>query len=284
MTLSKFKEFWDTVPKGNIPKDLGNVSYLVLMGSRGYGTHSKTSDYDYYGFMTPPLEGIFPYLKGDIPNFGRQKQGLNHLELQKIKNEDDELADVFLYSIARYFHLCMMGNPNMIDSLFIPNDSILYMDIAGIRLRNNRFLFLSQKIYHTFRGMAHSHLNRLRKNYKDKIVPDGKRGELVRKYGYDTKDAGHVIRVLSNLNNFLRYGDSYMDKTSWVTKEIINGNLPFDEFNNVADKLFSKSEQLIKDTELPLNIRQDEIKKVLINCIEDTYGRLSSYGFGIRGE
>ena len=46
-------------------------SYLTMMGSRAYGTENEDSDYDFYGFIVPPVEIVFPHRAGYIQGFGR---------------------------------------------------------------------------------------------------------------------------------------------------------------------------------------------------------------------
>jgi hypothetical protein len=42
-----------------ITKD--SINFLTLVGSHAYGGATPESDYDYYGFMIPPLTEIFPH-------------------------------------------------------------------------------------------------------------------------------------------------------------------------------------------------------------------------------
>jgi hypothetical protein len=48
--------------------------YETVMGSQAYGVAVDNSDFDTCGFCIPAKEMLFPHLRGDIPDFGRQIQ------------------------------------------------------------------------------------------------------------------------------------------------------------------------------------------------------------------
>jgi len=65
-----------------------DCSYLTVMGSRAYRTANEDSDYDFYGFICPPIDVLFPYLTGEILGFGRQIQRFEQVQYaHKYHNE-----------------------------------------------------------------------------------------------------------------------------------------------------------------------------------------------------
>lgn len=81
---------------------------------------------DVYGFCIPGKEIIFPHLGGYIHGFGKQRKEFwqyqqHHIEDKEINKE----YDLSIYNIVKYFQLCMENNPNMVDSLFVPQFCIL---------------------------------------------------------------------------------------------------------------------------------------------------------------
>jgi len=98
---------------------VSDLQYLTMMGSIAYGVSSDSSDVDIYGFCIPPKSVVFPHLDGVIHGFGRQIQNFEQYQQHHIKYADDEY-DFTVYSIVKFFQLCMQNNPNMIDSLFVP--------------------------------------------------------------------------------------------------------------------------------------------------------------------
>lgn len=55
----------------------------------------------------------------------------------------------------------MENNPNMCDSLFVPQRCVLFASKIGQMVRDNRKLFLHKGSYHKFRGYAYASLNKL---------------------------------------------------------------------------------------------------------------------------
>src|SRR5262249_23542940 len=104
-----------------------NIHYETIMGSEAYGVSSGDSDKDVYGFCIPPKSYLFPHLAGEIEGFGRQKKRFEQYQQHHIEDkESGKVYDLSIYSIAKYFQLCMENNPNMIDSLYTPDFCVLH--------------------------------------------------------------------------------------------------------------------------------------------------------------
>jgi len=141
----------------------GGLQYEVIMGSFAYGVSSDASDTDVYGFCIPPKSVLFPHTTGKFI-FGYDKTVPGNFEqFQKhhvIDKEKGKEYDFSIYNIAKYFRLCADGNPNMIDSLFVPVRCITHSTAIGTLVRERRFDFLSKKCWHTFKGYAFSMLTK----------------------------------------------------------------------------------------------------------------------------
>ncbi len=148
------------------PKFLSaNVHYEVIMGSVAYGVSSDTSDMDIYGWCIPKKEDVFPHLRGEIMGFGRQKQRFEQYQQHHIFDKDAMAGkgrdhDITIYSIVKYFQLAMDNNPNMIDSLFVPQNCILHITQVGNMVREQRHLFLHKGCWHKMKGYAYSQMNK----------------------------------------------------------------------------------------------------------------------------
>jgi predicted nucleotidyltransferase len=159
--------------------------YETVMGSYAYGVNNEESDFDTVGFCIPNKDLIFPHLRGDIDGFGKQKQRFDCYQQHHVQDGDREY-DLNIYSIVRYFHLCMDCNPNMVDSLFTAPDCVLHCTKIGNMVRDNRRIFLSKKAWHTFKGYAHSQLHEMDSRNPE---PGSKRALLREQYGFDVKFA-----------------------------------------------------------------------------------------------
>lgn len=277
MKLNKHFDFWDSVDR---PRWLTDASYVTVMGSRAYGSYELDSDYDFYGFCVPPMEVIFPYLAGDIPQFGKQKKNFNQLQLQEIPSEKYGDTDITIYNISRYFQLVMDNNPNMLDSLFVPDDCILLRDRVGKMVRDERRIFLSEKLFHRFKGMAFSHMKRITSRTRE-----GKRKDHVEKYGFDVKDASHVVRLMCEVEDFLLKGDADISANASVIRAVRNGEWSLEDVTSFFEKQLAFLEGKLEAGEsvLPKYPDEDKIKVLLVNCLEESYGSLSKYSWNVLG-
>lgn len=145
-----------------------NTHYLTIMGSVAYGVSSDTSDMDIYGFAIPRKDELFPHLRGEIAGFGAAKNGSQRFRVYQEHHLKDSLAlggkgreyDLNVYNIVDYFQLCMENNPNMIDSLFTPDNCVLHSTRVGTIVRDHRRLFLHKRSYHSFKGYAYEQLKK----------------------------------------------------------------------------------------------------------------------------
>jgi predicted nucleotidyltransferase len=148
-----------------------NIHYECIMGSTAYGVADDTSDIDIYGFAIPPKEILFPYSYGNILGFGIKPQVFEQYQKHHIIDKARKKEyDITIYNIVKYFQLCMENNPNMIDSLFVPTRCVLHSTAVGNHVRNNRHLFLSKKVYHTFKGYAFNQLHMMKNKYAKDFV------------------------------------------------------------------------------------------------------------------
>ena len=140
----------------------GSTQYEVLMGSIAYGVDSDSSDNDVYGFCIPPKDIVFPHLSGEIFGFGRQIKRFEQYQEHHVKLPDfGKEYDFDIYNIVKYFQLCMECNPNMIDSLFVPQRCVLHSTLIGNHVRENRRAFLSKAAWPRFKGYSYQQLNKI---------------------------------------------------------------------------------------------------------------------------
>ena len=143
---------------------------------------------DVYGFCIPE-KMVWPHLRGEIPGFGTPLPRFDQWQEHHIADRDalgghGRVYDFAIYSIVRYFQLCMENNPNMVDSLFTPHDCVLHITAIGQHVRDNRRLFLHKGSWHKFKGYAYAQLHKMG---SPKEARTGKRLALYDEFGYDVK-------------------------------------------------------------------------------------------------
>lgn len=251
-----------------------NMHYETIMGSVAYGVSGDSSDMDVYGFCIPPKSVIFPHLAGEIFGFGRQVQRFDVWQQHHVEDKDalrgrGRNYDLTIYSIIKYFALCMDCNPNMIDSLFTPQDCVLHITKVGNMVRDGRKLFLHKGAWHRFKGYSYAQLHKMKSKN-----PTGKRLETVEKYGYDVKFGYHVIRLLDEAEQIMVEGDIDLRRNREQLKAIRRGDVPEADLMAMAAEKEKALERVYESSTLQHSPDESKIKELLLQCLEEHYGSL----------
>jgi len=120
----------------------------VVTGSHAYGTNLPTSDFDTRGiFVAPPVCIRTPFFK-----------------VEEVKDPNKE--DTSIYELTNYIRLLVDQNPNILELVWIEDDSILFTTNIFERLRQERYNLLSSKLAFTFTGYAVGQLKRMKGHHK----------------------------------------------------------------------------------------------------------------------
>lgn len=267
--------------KGNPPKWLEtNLHYVTIMGSMAYNCHHphgeksvKLSDMDLYGFAMPPKHIVFPHIAGYLHNFGKSPENFEQWQEHHIHGDIGYEYDVTIFSIIKYAQLCMDGNPNMIDSLFTPDNCVLHKTAVGAMMRDNRKLFLSKQVKVKMCAYAYQQLRKLEAN--SHAGSEARKIDIATN-GYDTKKAYHTVRLVLQAEQVLTEGDLDLTANAEILKDIRAGNWKLQELQDY----FTNKEKLLDAAYHTSNLQQrpDEqaVKQLLLNCIEHHYGSLSN--------
>lgn len=162
-----------------IETPFGEPGFLVLAGSRLFVIHNDESDYDYIGAIIEPID-----FRVGIRNH-KAKGGFQHgFEQDEFSGEDYEGT---VYSLWKLAMMLAEGNPTIITTMFadpIRDDygicTEAFRNIVRCRASGERFLKYMQGQRAAMLGERKSRT---------------KRPELTDAYGYDTKFAGHWLRL-----------------------------------------------------------------------------------------
>ena len=250
-----------------------NTQYLVRMGSEAYGVSSNDSDVDFYGFTIPPKTDVFPYqFGGEILGFGEPYEPFTTWQQHHVKDTGAEKEyDFAVYSIVQYFNLCMQCNPNMIDSLFVPERCLHHVTSVGRMVRDNRHLFLHKGCWARFKNYAYDQIHKL-----DIKKPKGKRKQLVDLYGFDTKFAYNCPRLLSEVEQILTEGTLDLERNREQLKAIRRGEWTKEQLYQYFTDKEKQLEKAYTESNLPALPDVGKIKTLLINCLEHHFGSLAN--------
>lgn len=252
------------------------IQYEVVMGSVAYGVSSDNSDMDIYGFSIPPKEIIFPNLRGEILGFDDYEIQFSQFQKHHVKDISalggkGRIYDLSIYSIIKFFRLLMDNNPNIIDSLFVPESCILFATPIANKIRENRKLFLHKGCWSTFKGYAYGQMHKIRTK-----KPQGKRKTIVEQFGYDVKFAYHVVRLLNEVEQLLVEGNLDLTRNSEQLKEIRRGEWSLDYLEKYFKRKESDLESYYLKSALPELPKVDLIRSLLIESLELHFGELGN--------
>lgn len=254
------------------------LQYEVIMGSIAYGVSNDGSDLDLYGFCIPPQEQVFPHLGGEIVGFDDPAPRFEQYQRHHIHDRDalggrGRRIDLTIYSVVKFFRLCMDNNPNIVDALFVPPNCVLHAGPAGELLRERRRQLLHKGAWHKFKGYAYQQLHKIRTKR-----PRGGRRETVERYGYDVKFAYHVVRLLNEVEQLLTEGDLSLDRNREQLKAVRRGDWTLAELEDYFARKEPQLEALYQRSSLPPGPDRAAVKTLLLEVLEQHYGSFGKLG------
>jgi predicted nucleotidyltransferase len=238
-------------------------AFRSLVGSNNYNLATKTSDKDYKLFVMPTFDDLY---------FSNQFS----------KTYIGEVEDFDAHDIRKTSSLWWKANINFVEALFSietvinPDlDTETQKAIKEIFARKNDIAKMNLPyLYDACIGM---HIT------KKKQVDKGTEGtqHLVDKYGYDTKQASHSVRVLDFLTRFADNDFTDFKQAIWyynddpsrkLLLDIKNGEYSKEEFIKMADEKLSLVVTSIKEkykSQLP----DEETNNFLLGTVKDIVKR-----------
>jgi predicted nucleotidyltransferase len=252
----------------------GSTAYLTIMGSVAYGVSADTSDMDVYGYCIPPKGVVFPHTVGVIPGFGDQGERFDQWQEHHVKHPDGKQDyDFSVFSIVKYFQLCMDNNPNMIDSLFTPRRCVLHSTQIGEMVRERRREFLHKGAWHKFKGYAYSQMAKIRSKTN---AQNPARALSIATNGYDLKYAYHTVRLLNEVEQILVEGDLDLERNREQLKSIRRGEWTFPQLETYFTEKERTLEAQYAASPLPVRPDEEKIRTLLLDCLEQRYGTVSA--------
>lgn len=161
----------------------GNTILRGVVGSTALGTSIKEhDDTDEMGICVEPPECVL---------------GLNHFQHWIFRTKPEGVRsgpgdlDLAIYGLRKYFRLAAQGNPSILILLYLHQHHYRIVTAAGKQLIEHRDIFVSQEAGRRFLGYLRGQKAKLRGERSPCVA----RPELVERYGYDTKFAGHALRL-----------------------------------------------------------------------------------------
>lgn len=235
----------------------------VWRGSVAHGTYVPNDDplsiddKDLIGICIPPAE----YYVG-LRDFG--SRGTEEII--------SDPWDIVIYEHRKALRLLAKGNPNMLCMLWAPPEFTTHYTAAGEALLACRELFATKAAYPAFRGYAQSQLKKMQKGVYHGYMGE-KRRQLVDLFGYDTKNASHLIRILRQGIDFMQTGDLEVYRSD--AEELIaikQGLWSFEKVRDLAAQLDEDLQTAGEHSPLPAEPDWDAINKLAVHMYETQRG------------
>ena len=104
----------------------------------------------------------------------------------------------------------------------------------------------------------------------------GKRLATVVEHGFDVKHAYHVVRLLGEIEQILTTGDLDLTRDRERLKAIRRGEWTLERIEEFFASKEKALEGMYENSELPWGPDEEAIKRLLLDCLEEHYGDLSS--------
>jgi uncharacterized protein len=236
-----------------------NSIVLMYRGSIAHGTYIPNShpnsidDKDVFGITFLPKDYFF---------------GLRTFEQYEVQKE---YWDVLVYEFRKFIQLALKANPNVLSAFFTPEEHIIKKSLIFEKLVANRHLFLSKLVYASFCGYSKAQLYKMQHTQYQGYMGE-KRKALVDKFGFDTKNAQHLIRLQRQGIELLTTGEFKVTRPdAEELKQIKHGNWPLDKVVQVAEEQFKIMEKAYSDTTLPARPDEEAVGKLVVEILYEHY-------------
>lgn len=159
--------------------------------------------------------------------------------------------DLTIYSLRKWMRLALNGNPTVLTPLFTPMEHVVSINVLGEALRAGKSFILSRQAGYRFLGYLNGQRERMVNGTVGKRV---NRPELIEKYGFDTKFAGHAVRLGVQGVELLETGDLALPMTepwrSWIV-DLRQGKHTLQEAITTITFLEERLKTLVTTSDLP---------------------------------
>jgi hypothetical protein len=222
------------------------MEHTILRGLVGSTVHgiavAATDDRDEMGVCIEPPEHVI---------------GLEHFERYVYRTQPEGVRsgpgdlDLVVYSLRKWCRLALKGNPTVLLLLFVPEAAVVTCTPLGRELRTLAPALAARSAGNAFLGYVTAQKQRML----------GQRGghrttrlDLVAAHGYDTKCAGHMLRLGYQGHEFLETGRITLPMPERERQRVLavrRGEVPVDEVLAEAASLEQGLATLRRDSPLP---------------------------------
>jgi predicted nucleotidyltransferase len=253
------------IPKYIVEQNPGIGEWCVLHGWRGSVAHGmyeppenpdSIDDKDTMAICVPQLDHYY-----GLSEFGTHGT-------REIKQGE---WDIVVYEARKAVRMLSQGNPNILSLLWLPENGYIQRTPAGDLLVENRDAFLGRHVYQSFVGYAKGQFHKMTHGAYRGYMGE-KRKEIVARYGYDTKNAAHLIRLLRVGIELLHDGYLRVDRGGLDATELLDikhGKWTLGQVQDEAMVLFRRAEEAYDCSSLPAASDRERINDLCVAVVSD---------------
>lgn len=242
--------------------------YVILCGYRGsiaHGTYEENTthdDKDILGVFVNPPNSLFGI---------REEETVERMIEERVSEKKTVVWDVVYYSLRHFLRMLMKQNPNVLCLLWLDEKYYIKTTLLGRDLISYRKNLLSKQCYYSFSGYAHGQLHRM-----THPAPTGqlgaKRKELVQRFGYDVKNASHLIRLLRMGVEVMVTGELQVERPdNNLLLEIKRGEWSLEKVITEADRLFKLMDEALVRSTIQNKVDEDYVNKLCEDITKSFY-------------
>lgn len=234
----------------------------VVVGSTVHGTsvQNAPSDLDIMAIIIEDQEAFCGFRPKDVWTHRTKPDG--------VRSEPGDV-DWVGYGLRKYLGLALKGNPTALPPLFVGQEYVRGITGEGWALQHMASSIVSKAAYMPFRGYMRQQHERLLGLRGQKNVT---RPELVKAYGYDTKYAGHAVRLGLQGSELLRTGRITLpmpDDERTLILKIRTGGFTLAEVSALIHDAESSLDEAYSESPLPLAPDLDAFQKWMCQAYLD---------------
>lgn len=246
-----------------------SIIHLFVGGSGMHGaTGNKPTDLDINGVYIQPVEMVLGIPQSRVDEDGT-KHAFDpdvHVWSSATDKNTAEDVDLNLYSLRKWSNMAASGNTTALEFLFVPNLSApnLAVDRPNVWEKYvvpNRNMFLSARAGLHFAEFSKAMMKRLK---GDGAGKHGQRTEVISEFGYDTKAAMHMLRVLEEGRELMDTGKITLPRPNaeWL-KRVRNGEFDLDEIEHMYDNRLAALHAARENSRLPAEVDRAYISSTI---------------------
>ena len=241
------------------------ILVLGIVGSRAYGLDTEDSDTDISCVIIPPKSYIL---------------GLDTFDKFEIRQSDNLGFEGKIMSFEKWYQLLLASNPTASELLFLSQDCYVHTDPKWDSLIKFRKNFISKQMCQSYIGSVDIQANKLKRYDPAASDPDGGRKKRMEQFGYDTKSAMHILRLLNTIDDVLTLERVVVERPERdFLLSVKNGIFSYEEIESQIKTKLSLVGQRRATSEIPEALNTELLHYMYILTVEEHLTYLSKNGY-----